>query len=72
MIEKLHQFNENDQLQYRVICDVCKEEAEFTVFEWSELMEAMKDEAWTTKKRDGEWIHHCAKCTVRIQERLSR
>ncbi len=47
---------------YRLICDICGEEAGEEFAEFCDAVDYKKVEGWESKKMHGEWVDICQEC----------
>ena len=62
MINKIHELSTFDDQTFEVECDQCGGLAEYTVDNWSELMQEMGNDGWVSRKKGEEWLHYCEDC----------
>lgn len=49
---------------FEVACDSCPEVAEIdTGNDWQELMDMLREDGWTKRKVNDEWLHFCSECS---------
>jgi len=61
MIDKQHG-------KFIVVCDDCGEEYEPDATEFADIVEEIKNQEWTIRKRGQKWEHYCEQCS---QEEVS-
>jgi uncharacterized protein YycO len=63
---------ERDDGVYVAICDDCGDTEDFNLDDFSDVVDAMKERGWKSKKIDNEWENHCPDCVKSEKESIEK